>query len=100
MVCYLGNVLAILAPKYSKNFMTVPIVDSQQEFIKTCYEQNVTYIVWASREMLNPSGLGYIRGGLKNLDPLDKPQNVGPYEFVKQIGSRRGWVNVFRLRKQ
>ncbi|MCJ7728462.1 MAG: hypothetical protein MUO27_01055, partial [Sedimentisphaerales bacterium] len=59
-----------------------------------------TYVVWATREgYSHGQHTGYQQLGLnKNIAFLDKPRSIGPYEFVTQLGSERGFVNVFRLR--
>ncbi|GAH63736.1 unnamed protein product, partial [marine sediment metagenome] len=52
------------------------------------------------REGLNPTHTGYRQLNLhENITLLGKPRSIGPYEFITQLGSRRGYVNVFRLRK-
>jgi hypothetical protein len=97
MALYLAEVPRILAPAREADFVTLPKADDHRQFVQECYRRNITYVVWASREMLNPGSENYKLYRLDNIAMLQKPQDIGPYRFVKQIGSRRGWVNVFRL---
>jgi hypothetical protein len=94
---YFTEVPRILAPKYEASFVGLPTTDSPEQFVQECQKRNITYVVWASREMTNPGSENYKLYRLDNIAMLQKPQNIGPYRFVTQIGSRRGWVNVFRL---
>jgi len=97
MALYLTEVPRILAPKYEASFVSLPTTESPEQFVQECQKQNIIYVVWASREMLNPGSENYNLYRLDNIAMLQKPQNIGPYRFITQIGSRRGWVNVFRL---
>jgi len=94
---YMARTVKIFAPKYEENFVTLPKADSPEEFVRKCYERDITYVVWASREMLNPDSENYKLYRLDNIAFLHKTQDIGPYQFVTQVGSRRGWLNVFRL---
>ena len=41
---------------------------------------------------------GYRQIGLhKNIAHLREPKNIGPYQFVAQVGWEKGYVNIFRL---
>lgn len=98
LAVYMGGTVKIFLPKESKQFIVgIPVEKNLKDFTDKLYEDNVRYIVWASREMRNPSSVNYKRKNLKNLEPLYKPRDVGPFKFVTQVGSQRGWVNVFRL---
>ncbi len=94
---YFTEVPRVLAPKYETSFVNLPKADNPDQFVQECREQNITYVVWASREMLNPGSENYKLRRLDNIAMLQKSQDIGPYRFITQIGSRRGWVNVFRL---
>ena len=98
MAIYLSGMMKVFAPGYKENFVGLPKADNRRDFVQKCYEQNITYVVWASREMRNPNSENYKMHRLDNIDFLFKTQDVGPYRFVTQIGSKRGYVNVFRLR--
>jgi hypothetical protein len=96
------NDTQLFAGKNAPNVVGFPQADSPEELVPKLRQQGITYVVWATRE-------GYSRGqhtgyqtlGLnKTIAFLEKPQNIGPYEFVTQIGSKRGYVNVFRLRNE
>jgi hypothetical protein len=93
------NDTQLFAGKNAPNVVGFPKAASPEELVEKLRQQGITYVVWATRE-------GYSRGqhtdyqqlGLnKTIAFLNKPQNVGPYKFVTQIGSERGYVNVFRL---
>jgi hypothetical protein len=101
MVTTMSNIVAIFAPRHKAYFTHASSLksDSPEEFIEKCYERNITYVAWDSR-------LGYGVGSryykLYQLDAiafLVKPQNAGPFEFIKQIRvSDRRLINIFRLR--
>jgi hypothetical protein len=94
------NDTQLFAGKNAANVVGFPKAASPRELVEKLRREGVTYVVWATRE-------GYSRGehtlyqqlGLdKNIAFLDKPRSIGPYEFVTQLGSERGFVNIFRLR--
>jgi len=93
------NDTQLFAGKNAPNVVGFPKADSPDELVQTLRQQGVTYVVWATREGYSRGQhTGYQQLGLnKNIAFLNKPQSVGPYKFVTQIGSERGYVNVFRL---
>jgi hypothetical protein len=97
---YMAGVVRMFAPARADDIVGLPGADSPEEFVKACYEQDITYVVWATREGLSRAHTSYNRLGLhKNIGALREPRNVWPYEFITQLGSRKGFVNVFRLRR-
>jgi hypothetical protein len=96
------NDTLLFAGKNAPNVVGFPKADSPEELVEKLRQQGITYIVWATREgYSHGEHTGYHMLGLdKTIAFLSKPQNIGPYEFVKQIGSERGYVNVFRLRNE
>ena len=98
MGVYMFDVVRIFVPKDTQNIVPLPQADNPVEFAKTCSQQQITYVVWASREGLSQDHYGYHKLGLdKNIAVLREPKNIGPYQFVAQIKSARGYINVFRL---
>jgi len=97
---YMAPVVRLYAQKYVDDIVSFPKAKSPEDFVKACYEQDITYVVWATREGLSRQHQGYLLNNLdKNIAFLSKSGNIGPYEFMGQVGSRRGYVNIFRLRK-
>ncbi len=97
---YNFQIVRIFAPKYAENIVILPKADNQSEFVKACYEQDITYVVWATREGLRDDHSGYRQFGLhKNIAHLRTPKDIGPYQFVSQVGWKGGYVNIFRLRR-
>ena len=89
----------IFAPDRAEYIIRLPQADSPQKFIEACYENDITYVVWATREGLSKDHPGYRVIGLdKNITLLGKPRSIGPYEFIDRVGWKRGWVHIFRLR--
>jgi len=76
-----------------------PRANSPEELAENFASRGVTYVVWATREGMSKDHTGYQQLNLdKNLAALQTPKNVDPYEFIGQVGSQRGYVNIFRLR--
>ena len=98
---YMAGVVKIFAPRYADSIVGLPKASGPSEFIKACYDANITYVVWATREGYNPANYDFYRqAGLdKNIAPLSQAQNTGPYQFVDRVVSKRGFVNIFRLTK-
>ncbi len=94
------NDTQLFAGKNAPNVVGFPKADSPEELVEKLRQQGITYVVWATREgYSHGQHTGYQQLGLdKTIAFLNKPQSIGPYEFVKQIGSERGYVNVFRLK--
>lgn len=100
LAVYMCGVVKMFAPKHAEYIVDFPKAESPAKLVEACYEEGITYVVWASREGLNPTHTGYRKLNLhENIVFLVKPENIGPYEFITQLGSRRGYVNIFRLRK-
>jgi hypothetical protein len=100
MGVYMEEVVKIFAPKYAEYIIGLPAADNPSEFVKACYKEDITYVVWATREGVQGQHTAYRQLGLdKNIAMLNKPVDIGPYQFVAQVGSERGYVNIFRLRK-
>jgi hypothetical protein len=99
MGVYMAGVVKIFAPKVAEYIVRLPQAESPEEFIKTCRDQNITYVVWATREGLSYDHTGYRQFHLhENIKDLANPKSQGAYQFVSQVGSERGYVNIFRLR--
>lgn len=98
MGVYMFDTVRIFAQKDAQNIVSLPKADDPSLFVRTCLEQQITYVVWASREGLSKDHYGYHQLGLdKNIAFLREPKDIGPYKFVTQIKSGRGYVNIFRL---
>ncbi len=98
---YMAEVVRIFAPKRADSIVGLPKADNQSEFVAACYKEGVTYVVWATREGLSSDHADYRGANLdKNLASLQNPKSAGPYQFVTQVGTKRGYVNVFRLIRQ
>ena len=95
------NDTQLFAGKNAPNVVGFPKADSPDELVGKLRQQGITYVVWATREgYSHGQHTGYQQLGLdKNIAFLAKPQSIGPYQFVDRIGSERGYVHVFRLRK-
>jgi hypothetical protein len=99
MAVYMAGVVKMFAPKYAEYIVQPPKADDPDKFTQACYGQNITYLVWATREGLRANHTGYRQLGLdRNMEDLASPKSVGPYQFVQRVGSQRGYVNIFRLR--
>ncbi|MBA7634316.1 hypothetical protein ES703_41900 [subsurface metagenome] len=97
---YMFQVVRIFAPEHAENIVILPKADNQSEFVKACYEQDITYVVWATREGLSDDHWGYRRFGLyRNIAHLRTAKDIGPYQFVAQVGWKGGYVNIFRLHR-
>ncbi len=101
MGVYMYQVVGIYAQKYAEDIIALPQADSPEEFTEACYDQDLTYVVWATREGLRNYSVRYRRLGLdKNIAQLSNSKTTLPYQFVAQVGWERGYVNIFRLLRQ
>ena len=100
LAVYMDGPTRLFAGKNAQNVVNFPKAASPEELAAELRQQGVTYVVWATREgYSHGQHTGYQQVGLnKNIAFLDKPRSIGPYQFVTQLGSERGFVNVFRLR--
>lgn len=95
-------ILQTMAPEYKECFVHTSSIegDNPVEFVQGCYKQNITYVVWDSRMGLAPNDRYYTFWHMKNIVPLERPQSMGPYEFITQLrANQRRFVNVFRLHR-
>jgi len=99
MGLYMSAIVSMFAPEYAENIVSLPRAENPSEFVKACYDQDLTYVVWATREGFGNHS-AYRRMGLdKNIAHLRERKDNGPYKFVGQVGAKRGYVNIFRLQK-
>ena len=97
---YMAGVVKMFTPDRAEYIVHLPKADDPQKFIEACYEKDITYVVWATREGARGGHTGYRQIGLdRNIADLRNARDTGPYEFVAQVGSKNAWVNIFRLRK-
>jgi hypothetical protein len=100
LAVYMACVVQMFVTKNAEYIVGLPKADSPSKLVEACYKENITYVVWAAREGLSKDHPDYRDLGLdKNIALLEKPRSIGPYEFITQVGSNRGYVNVFRLHK-
>lgn len=93
------NDTQLFAGKNAPNVVGFPKAGSPDELVGKLRQEGITYVVWATREgYSHGQHTAYQQLGLdKNIVFLARPQSIGPYKFVTQIGSNKGYVNVFRL---
>ncbi|MGA2070368.1 MAG: hypothetical protein ABSG97_03390 [Sedimentisphaerales bacterium] len=96
------NDTRLFAGKNAPNVVGFPKADTPEELVEKLRQQGITYVVWATREgYSHGQHTGYQQLGLnKTIAFLNKPHNIGCYEFVRQLGSERGFVNIFRLKNR
>jgi hypothetical protein len=100
MVLYYDGPTRLYAGDKAPNIVGFPKAESPRDLAEKLRQMGVTYVVWATREgFSHGEHTAYQQLGLnKNIAFLDRPRSVACYEFVRQIGSERGYVNVFRLK--
>jgi len=99
MGLYMASVVGMFAPEHAENIVRLPWAENKDEFVEACYEQGLTYVVWATREGFG-NHAAYRKKKLdKNIGFLRERKDQGPYKFVGQVGAKRGYVNIFRLQK-
>jgi hypothetical protein len=101
MGLYMSGMVKFFAPERVEDIVSLPKADSPQDFVEACYEEGITYVVWATREGAQGHHTGYRQLGLhKNIAMLNRRENTGPYEYIDWVGWERGYVHIFRLRKR
>lgn len=96
-------ILQTMAPEYKDNFIHTQNIDANNpnEFVQECYKKGITYVAWDSRMGLTPNDHYYGYWKMKNIAPLGRAGDIGPYKFITQIkANERRYVNVFRLKPQ
>ncbi|MDD5011008.1 MAG: hypothetical protein PHQ00_02680, partial [Phycisphaerae bacterium] len=94
-------ILQIMAPDFKDNFIHTNTFDANNptDFAKECYERNITYVAWDSREGLIPHDYYYKSWKMANIAPLIAGRDIGPYQFITQIRvNQRRYINLYRLR--
>ncbi len=95
---YMAGIVRMFAPERTADIVRPPKADTPQAFVLACLEEDLTYLVWATREGRSGGHTGYKQLKLdRNMAMLHRPMNNGPFKFVTQIGSERNYVNIFRL---
>ena len=100
LVCSMSHLLKVLTQSQKQSFMSPAQVggDNPEQFLRNCYKKDISYIAWDSRLGFFPGSPYYKSWKMKNIAALARPRSIGPYEFVTQLRSERGFVNVFCLR--
>jgi len=95
-------IIETMAPDYGDNFISVNRIDANNpvEFIIGCYRNDIKYVAWDSRIGLRPKNRCYRMWNMKNIAPLIKPSDNGPYEFITilQGPNRERYINLFKLK--
>lgn len=95
-------ILQTMAPEQKDCFIHTRDIegDNPEEFIQGCYQQNITYVTWDSRMGLTPKNHYYGYWKMRNIAPLGRPHDIGPYKFITQLkANKRRYVNIFSLQK-
>jgi hypothetical protein len=94
-------ILQIMAPEFKDCFIHTNTFDANNptDFVKECYQKNITYVAWDSREGLVPTDHYYKYWKMANIAPLALGRDIGPYQFITQfrVNDRR-YLNLYRLR--
>jgi hypothetical protein len=99
MSLYLAHMVRLFMPPESRQYMAgLPLAKDKAEFIKKCREQNIRYVVWASREGYNPKSEYYQIHRMDNIDQLREPRDIGDFRYITRLSSPYGYVNVFYLK--
>ena len=94
------NDTQLFAGKFAANVVGFSKEESPRKLAEKLRQEGVMYVVWATRE-------GFSHGQHpdyqllrlnRNIGFLDKPRSIGCYEFVTQVGTELGYVNIFRLK--
>lgn len=101
LVTTVPAILAILSPKHKDNFIHTNTFDANtpEDFVRECYQKNITYVAWDSREGLIPHDHYYKYWKMSNIAPLAAGKDIGPYQFITQFRvNQRRYLNLYRLR--
>jgi hypothetical protein len=94
-----NNVTQLFGGKNAANVVGYPRANSPEELVSKMRDEHITYVAWATREgYSHGEHTGYQQAGLNiNIVFLDKPQDIGLYKFVTQVGNNNGYINIFRI---
>ena len=98
----LPKVVSLFAPNRKKDIVHISNIGgtTPQEFVAKCYKKNITYVAWDSRIGFRPKDTYYKKWRIDRIAPLGKPQDNGPYRYVKQVSqNKRMFINIFRVKK-
>lgn len=59
LAVYMDGTVKMFVTKNAEYVVGFPKADSPVKLAEACYEQGITYVVWASREGLNPTHTAY-----------------------------------------
>jgi hypothetical protein len=107
LVTTLPHTLKAMAPRYAPCILHHKEIpgETTAEFVRACWDRNVTYVAWDSRIGLlcgdanTPPDLWYTLWKMHRVRALGRPGSTGPFQFVTQIRNRATghYINVFRL---
>jgi hypothetical protein len=95
------SILQIMAPQYKDCFIHTAAFDANNpsDFAAECYKKDITYVAWDSRVGITPENPYYTYWKMANIAPLAAGQDVGPYQFIKQLKANQvRYINLYRLR--
>jgi hypothetical protein len=102
LVTTVPSILQIMAPEYKDCFIHTRSFDANNpmDFVKECYQKNITYVAWDSKEGLSsPTDHYYKYWKMANIAPLEVGKDIGPYQFITQLrASQTRYINLYRLR--
>jgi hypothetical protein len=102
LVTTVPSILQIMAPEYKDCFIHTQSFDANNpmDFVKECYEKNITYVAWDSKAgLLPPTDHYYKYWKVANIAPLATGEDIGPYQFIGQIAvvNQGRYINLYRL---
>ena len=99
LVTTIPHIVRIFAPKAKNCLISTKSIggETPQEFIDDCYQQQITYIAWDSRLGFAPNSPYGKRYGVGRTTFLNRPQSIGPCQYLTTMGSQRRFIHVFKL---
>jgi len=99
MTLYMAHMVRLFMPPESRQYMPgFPIAKDKAEFLQKCRQQNIRYVVWASREGYNPKSEYYQMNRLDNIDQLQERRDTDDFKYITTVSSPYGYVNIFYLK--
>jgi len=110
LVTTLPHIVSLYAPKYTRNFHHTGSIrvdkkiandlDQLKQFVRKCYQKDITYVAWDSRLGLTPRDSYYKKWSLNKIKYLCRPQNNGPFQYLTTLKlNQRRYIHIFRLNR-
>ena len=103
VICTMSHVMELYLPESDEvkmyRYSKIP-GDTPEDFVNNCIREKIDYVTWDSRIGYSPKNKYYRLWKMQRVAFMVKPQDWGPFKFVKKIQNTyypNRFINIYKL---